>query len=76
MGDIEFRFVQPNEFDDWYYECIDHDGYWGDIFYSEGEWSFCIIKEGIGITQAGLEKILRKIEELNATTKPKNRFGF
>ena len=26
MSDIEFRFVQPNEFDDWHYEVHYKDG--------------------------------------------------
>ena len=60
MSDIEFRFVQPNEFDDWRYE----------VHYKDGIHYLSIIYD------TGLKKLETKIAELNSTTKPKNIFGF
>lgn len=77
MSDIEFRFVQPNEFDDWYYEVHYKDGiHYLNIVYDGGEWCVAhLVDDGL-ITHTGLKKLLNKITELNATTKQKNRFGF
>lgn len=76
MSDIEFRFVQPNEFDDWYYEVYDNLVHYINIIYNDGEWCAHNLKYRDCITQEGLKNLLNKIKELNAATKPKNRFGF
>ena len=77
MSDIEFRFVQPNEFDDWRYEVHYKDGiHYLSIIYDDGQWCVSdLIEHGL-ITVTGLKKLETKIAELNSTTKPKNIFGF
>lgn len=75
MKDIEFRFVQPNEFDDWYYEYY-HGRRLCNLVYYDGEWCIATISPGVLLTEYGLEKLIEKINELNKNTKPKNKFGF
>ena len=77
MSDIEFRFVQPNEFADYYYEHYDgNNGHVCDLWYEHKTWHVARLRSNIGLTEKGLIILLNKIKELNATTKPKNRFGF
>jgi len=76
MSDIEFRFVQPNEFDDWYYEYYSNGKHLYNVIYYEREWCFAMLTDGIFLNDYGLEVCLAKIQALNTTTKPKNWLGF
>lgn len=76
MSDIEFRFVQPNEFDDWYYQFYESGLHGYNVVYQNHQWHMCHLTKGNGLTEKGLRNCLNKVTELNRTTKPKNRFGF
>jgi len=72
---MKFELVQPGEFSNYYYDVYD-DEVVCSIEFSDDGWILCALVNDMGVTISGLNKISKKINELNAATKADKLFGF